>query len=146
MRAERGKDAACPRVHQCDAHHRVGPTQRRILYQHRKALLFQPLNPGQNAWIFAHHFVRHISNAISPSRISRFTARSKISDRHCTCASASVLPALMPLLTNRFSIRLDGKYTTSPSDCRTNGSEQIPRCTLPELMSYRCEPCNSPSG
>ena len=37
-------------------------------------------------------------SASSPSRISRLTARSKISDRHCTCASASVFPALMPLL------------------------------------------------
>jgi len=26
------------------------------------------------------------------------------------------LPALMPLLRYRFSIRLDGKYTTLPSD------------------------------
>ncbi|MCY1310038.1 hypothetical protein D9M70_601900 [compost metagenome] len=77
--------------------------------------------------------------------ISRFTARSKISDRHCTCASASVLPALMPLLRNRFSIRLDGKYTTSPSDWRTYGSEQMPRSSLPELVSNRCEPRNSPS-
>ncbi len=82
----------------------------------------------------------------SPSRLSRLTARSKISDRHCTCASARVLPALMPLLRYRFSIRLDGKYTVWPSDWRTNGSEQIPRSLLPELVSYRCEPRSSPSG
>ena len=58
-------------------------------------------------------------SAISPSMISRFTARSKISDKHCTCASASVLPALMPLLRKRLSVRLVGKYTTAPSDWRT---------------------------
>ena len=74
-------------------------------------------------------------NAISPSMISRLTARSKISDRHCTCASASVLPALMPLLRYRLSIRLVGKYTTSPSDWRTYGSAQMPRWVLPELVS-----------
>ena len=85
-------------------------------------------------------------SAISCSRICFFTARSKISDRHCTCASASVLPALIPLLRNRFSIRLDGKYTTSPSDLRTKGNEQIPRSARPELVSIRLEPPSSPSG
>ena len=52
----------------------------------------------------------------------------------------------MPLERYRFSIRLLGKYTVSPSDWRTKGSEQMPRALLPELVSYRCEPRSSPSG
>ena len=46
---------------------------------------------------------------ISSSIIFRLTARSNISDRHCTFASYKLLPALMPLLTNIFSSKLDGK-------------------------------------
>ena len=46
---------------------------------------------------------------ISCSIICLFTARSNISDRHCTCASSKLLPALMPLLRNKFSIKFEGK-------------------------------------
>ena len=106
----------------------------------------KPAIPARMPGYFASTACGTSGKAISPSRISRLTARSKISDRHCTCASTSVFPALMPLLANRFSIRLEGKYTTFKSDCRTYGSAQIPRLALPELVSIRCEPRNSSSG
>ena len=69
----------------------------------------RPLIPATTPGYFASTACGTSGKAISPSMISRFTARSKISDKHCTCASTSVLPALMPLLTNRFSTRLVGK-------------------------------------
>ncbi|MCY1172506.1 hypothetical protein D9M73_126410 [compost metagenome] len=60
VRAERGKHATGTRVHQGDAHHRELPAQRRILDQHREALLFKPLDTGQNPRVLRQHFLRHI--------------------------------------------------------------------------------------
>ena len=48
VRTERGENTASTWVHQGHAHDREFTTQRGILYQHRKALLFQPLNTGQD--------------------------------------------------------------------------------------------------
>ena len=76
----------------------------------------KPLMPARILGYFANTSCGTSGKVFSPSKISRFTARSKISDKHCTCASAKVLPALIPLLKYKFSIKFDGKYTTSPSE------------------------------
>ena len=60
VRAERGEHAAGARVHQGHAHHRELTAQRRILDQHREALLFQALDAGEDARVFLQHFLRHI--------------------------------------------------------------------------------------
>ena len=69
----------------------------------------RPLMPSTILGYFAKTSVGTSGSAISPSKISRFTARSKISDKHCTCASAKVFPALIPLDKYKFSIKFDGK-------------------------------------
>ena len=61
-------------------------------------------------------------------------------------AGNTLAEAQVQCLAYRFSMRFDGKYTTSPSECRTYGSDTMPRSTLPEFVSIRCEPRNSPSG
>ena len=60
VRAERGKHTAGTRVHQGHAHHRELAAQRGILDQHREALGFQPLDPGQNTRVLGQHVSRHI--------------------------------------------------------------------------------------
>ena len=60
MRAERGEHAAGARVHQGHAHHREFTAQRRILDQHREALLFQAFDAGEDARVFGQHFLRHV--------------------------------------------------------------------------------------
>ncbi len=60
VRAERGEHAAGTRVHQGHAHHRELAAQRGILDQHREALGFQPLDPGQDTRVLGQHVSRHI--------------------------------------------------------------------------------------
>ena len=60
MRAERRKYAARARVHQGHAHHRILAAQRRVLDQHREALLFQSLDAGHDARVARQHVLRHV--------------------------------------------------------------------------------------
>ena len=76
------------------------------------------LMPARMLGYFSNTAMGTSGKTISSSIIWRFTARSRISDKHCTCASCWLLPALIPLLKNKFSIKFDGKYTVSPSDLR----------------------------
>ncbi|MNG93507.1 hypothetical protein D3C79_524770 [compost metagenome] len=63
MGAERSEHAAGARVHQGHAHHRELATQRRILDQHREALLFQALDAGDDGRVLGQHLLRHIRQA-----------------------------------------------------------------------------------
>ena len=60
VRPERSEHPTGTRVHQGHAHHRELTAQRRILDQHREALLFQRLDPGQNRRVPVQHGLRHI--------------------------------------------------------------------------------------
>ena len=91
----------------------------------RRASLLVTGRPGCEYFVsYAHHYALQVEIRADDREAAYKEASACIkaalrSDKHCTWASTKVLPALMPLLTNRFSTRLDGKYTTSPSDWRT---------------------------
>ena len=98
---------------------------------------FERLESLRQMRIARKHLSRNIRSAISYSMIcSFFTARSKISDKHCPCASARRIAGTpcryLKQVFNQIRRDVNG---VAHRDWRVYGSATIPRSLLPELVS-----------